>query len=150
VKTHTARYSDFPIPPTPPFPNGQVASRPILIVELYNPATKKTFRCLACADSGADHCIFPLSFAPPLGLDPPTLPMHMTGGVGNAANATHYADLEIRIPFTGQTLAFKTRVGFLQGMDAQGMGLLGQTGFFESYGVRFDYKSKLFHIDVSG
>jgi len=48
-------------------------------------------------DSGADDCLFPRSFLQPLGLDPLTLPVDFTGGVGNSRNATQYANITVDI-----------------------------------------------------
>jgi hypothetical protein len=91
--------------------------------------------------------VFPLSFAAALGLDTLTVPMQMTGGVGNPANPTHYADVQIKIPVSGGLhLNFDARVGFISDL-AQGIGLLGQAGFFERFTVVFDHAAKLFHID---
>jgi len=33
-------------------------------------------------------------------------------------------------------------------MEAQGVGLLGQAGFFERFQVTFDHPGRSFHIDV--
>jgi hypothetical protein len=44
--------------------------------------------------------------------------------------------------------SFKAQAGFTPGMDAQGIGLLGQSGFFETFAVGFDHKAKQFYVDV--
>jgi hypothetical protein len=78
--------------------------------------------------------------------------MHMTGGCGSSANPTYYGDLEIQLRFAGipglPMISFKTYAGFTPGMDAQGIGLLGQSGFFENFKTTFDHKARLFHIEV--
>lgn len=100
--------------------------------------------------------MFPFSFAIALGLDPLTMKQQITGGVGNSGNVTYYDDLTIEV---GQFLnvgststfqsrfSFKTYAGFTVGLDAQGVGLLGQYGFFENHSVTFDHKGREFHID---
>ena len=51
---------------------------------------------------------------------------HMTGGVGNAGNTTIYETIKITI---NQSIEFEAYVGFTAGLEAQGLGLLGQSGF---------------------
>jgi hypothetical protein len=78
--------------------------------------------------------------------------MQLTGGCGSSANHTYYADVEIKIPYsmngTPAEFSFKTYAGFTAGMDAQGIGLLGQNGFFENFPTTFDHKNKVFHIEI--
>jgi hypothetical protein len=81
------------------------------------------------------------------------MPMHMTGGCGSVANPTYYAEIEIQLRYNvnsgpQRTCAFKTFAGFTPGMDAQGIGLLGQSGFFEKFRTTFDHRARLFHIDM--
>ncbi|HXA05242.1 MAG TPA: hypothetical protein VNY30_10410, partial [Bryobacteraceae bacterium] len=38
--------------------------------------------------------------------------------------------------------------GFTVGLEAQGIGLLGQAGFFERFTVCFSHTAKQFHIDT--
>ena len=141
-------YRPFPIPPSDPFPGGQTAHRPLLILRVIASETGKHLSCIGCVDTGADHCIFPLSFASVLGLDPLTLKKQMTGGVGSTANVTYYAEVDVQIPMSpGVTLTFSTLAGFTDGLEAQGIGLLGQSGFFETFRVLFDLKAKVFTID---
>ena len=96
---------------------------------------------------------FPTSFAIALGLDPLQMKKQMTGGVGNAGNVTHYADLTIELGGVdaqgafNPLLKFKTYAGFTVGLEAQGIGLLGECGFFENYVVTLDYKNHVFHVE---
>jgi hypothetical protein len=71
--------------------------------------------------------------------------MDFTGGVGSTANPTYYAEVEI---FLHPRILFKTIAGFTPALEAQGIGLLGQSGFFESFSVTFDHRSRVFHIDT--
>src|SRR6266498_4020335 len=93
---HTFQYTGIPIPATAPFPQGQTALRPLVIVTLTASNGKKV-RCVALPNSGADQCVFPLSFAFAIQLDPLTLKQQMTGGVGNIGNVTYYDTLTIAI-----------------------------------------------------
>jgi len=149
VPTFSFAYTPFPIPPSDPFPNGQTAYRPILVAQIVAPSTGKDMTCLVWPDSGADQCVFPLSYALQLGLDPSAMKNHMTGGVGNAANVTYYENIEVRIAVpSGSPVSFTTYAGFTEGLQAQGVGLLGQCGFFETFRVRFDHAGKLFFLET--
>jgi hypothetical protein len=97
----------------------------------------------ALADSGADSCLFPLDAAKMLGLNLSSLPTATTGGVGNSNNLTYYETITIEI---GNGLSFRTLVGFTEGMNRAGFGLLGQQGFFENYNVEFRHKERIFTI----
>ena len=103
-------------------------------------------RCMVCLDSGADSCVFLLSFAKLLGLDILQMPRQMTGGVGSVANPTYYETLSVDL---GRGIRFQAFAGFLDGLEAQGLGLLGQAGFFEYYNVAFYHKMKKFTIETT-
>jgi hypothetical protein len=152
LPVYTFAYTGISIPPSDPFPNGQTVYRPYLVVQIVAPSGQ-SLTCFVCLDTGADHCVFPLTFATALGLDPLQMKMQMTGGVGSVANATYYETITSRIPITDPngnvtTVEFQTLAGFTAGMDAQGIGLLGQLGFFEAFPVTFNHKGKAFSIEV--
>jgi len=136
-------YSSFYTPPDAPFPNGHIALRPILRVTLRN--GNKAVPCYAVVDSGADHCIFPLSFALALDLNPLGRPCGTIGGVGNPSNPIYFWDIMLDLEPTLQINAY---VGFTEGLEAQGVGLLGQCGFFDRVNVRFNHREKLFLIET--
>jgi len=89
--------------------------------------------------------VFPLSFAIALKLDIFNMKRQLTGGVGSFGNVTYYDRLEIDV---GNGLSFSSFVGFTQGLESQGTGLLGQAGFFETFVVTFDYKARTFHLET--
>jgi hypothetical protein len=95
-------------------------------------------------DSGADACLFPLSLALLLELDVLNLPKAITGGVGSQTNVTYYDTITIDL---GSGIRFSAFVGFTQGMDPIGFGLLGQAGFFEQHRVEFRHRQKIFTIE---
>ena len=151
---HTFAYIPFVFQPTAPFPSGQTVFRPYLGARLIAP-NGNTFRCVVWPDSGADHCAFPLSFAIAMRIDPLQMRYHLTGGVGSTGNVTFYSDLTIEVGALGDPSAdltpiasFTSYVGFTSGLEAQGLGLLGQSGFFEKHVVVFDHPAKQFHIDT--
>jgi hypothetical protein len=149
MAVYSFEYTPIPIPPSPPFPSGQLLYRPYLIASVIFKTTRRDLTCLVWLDSGADQCVFPLSFAIALGMDPLTMPMQMTGGVGNAGNATYYGEIEVQIPLNLDLppISFPVLAGFTAGLEAQGIGLLGQSGFFERHRVTFDRAKRLFHIE---
>jgi hypothetical protein len=65
---------------------------------------------------------------------------------------TYYANVTLRIGFgvpTNQRVVEHTIfAGFTQGMDQQGVGLLGQSGFFDHFKVAFDRTASLFHVEL--
>ena len=81
-----------------------------------------------------------------LGLNLATLATSTATGVGSAANLTYFDTLTIDL---GNGVIFQTRVGFTEGMDQAGFGLLGQQGFFENYEVKFRHRAKVFVIEPS-
>ena len=142
------RYTRFRLAPTAPFPEGQTVARPLVAMRLMTLGRQMGVDCTACLDTGADHCVFPLSFADQLGLDPAQMPRAQTGGVTGRGDV-FYSDARIFIPLENHMFAVAARVGFMAGLDALGMGLLGQTGFFDSCTVVFDQARDTFTINVS-
>src|SRR5438477_13052937 len=83
--------------------------------------------CLSIIDSGADHCVFPLSFALQLGFDPLGIAPTMTNGVGDGGVPMYYWTVTIDLgPVKIDVLA-----GFTEDMNSKGIGLLGQFGFVD-------------------
>lgn len=77
------------------------------------------------------------------------MPMQMTGGVGAVANATYYATITINMAIiNGPMMTFQTYAGFTAGLEAQGIGLLGQVGFFETFPTSFNHQSRAFSIEL--
>lgn len=151
----TFPYAAIPLPPTDPFPDGHIVYRPLAVARVYG-HSGKTITCIVWPDSGADQCVFPVSFAIALGLNPLTMPQQITGGVGNSGNVTYYDHLrtEMGHMVTADELttfqpicSFSAYAGFTLGLEAQGLGLLGQSGFFENYSVTFNHKRREFYID---
>jgi hypothetical protein len=145
-QSHKIPYSSKKVDPSPPFPAGYVAYRPFLRVELVIPATGKRFATIALADTGADDCTFPLTFLGPLALDKATMPMRKTGGLGAGENETFYVETQVRLLLPTGVESFTTLVGFTDGMDKFGHGILGQRGFFETFSVIFDGKNHEFRL----
>lgn len=139
----TYPYVAVSLPPNEAHPQGTTAFRPLTFATL-TATNGESIRCIVLPDSGADACLFPLSLAILLKLDVLKLPKALTGGVGSQANLTYYNTVMIDL---GSGLAFSAYAGFTQGMDSIGLGLLGQSGFFEQHRVEFLHKQKVFTIE---
>jgi hypothetical protein len=136
------KYTSFTLSATPPFPTGRVVNRPLIAVVL-TAQNGKSFTCMACVDSGADDCVFPLAFAFALGLNPLTMKRHNTGGVGNTANLTFYENITLNFG----SGPFPCYAGFTAGLESAGIGLLGQFGFLDRFNVLLDRKAGIFKIE---
>jgi hypothetical protein len=88
---------------------------------------------------------FHLALAIALKLDVLSLPKNLTGGVGSSANVTYYDHLTIDL---GNDIEVTAYVGFTEGMNADGIGLLGQEGFFTKYDVMFSRSGGFATIDI--
>jgi hypothetical protein len=80
----------------------------------------------------------------PLGLDPLTAPVDLTSGVGSTNVPTHFTNVVLDFG----VLQFPVYAGFTTGMDPLGLGLLGQSGFFDHFKIMFDYGNKLFTVET--
>ncbi len=123
----------------------RIRLRPMVDLILLAP-NGEALQTPALVDSGADFCLFPLDAAHLLGLDITVLPHAVTAGVGSVSNVTYFADLTINLE---NGIIFDTKVGFTEGMNGAGFGLLGQQGFFENYNVEFLHRERIFTIEAA-
>jgi hypothetical protein len=143
VAVYPLAYSFIKIPPSPAFPQGHTAPRPIIRLALVN--AERRLSCYALIDSGADHCVFPRSFLQPLGLDALEAPVAMSAGFGSAGVPTHFANLSVDLP---GVIEFPVYAGFTSALDRIGLGLLGQTGFFDRFNVSFKLAERTCFIEI--
>jgi hypothetical protein len=136
-------YTSFNCPVDVSFPNGHVAKRPVVRLDLVNGNARVP--CYAIVDSGADHCTFPLSFALLLGLDPLTKSASDTAGVGNGSVPTFYWPVKMEFP---GVIVLDIYAGFTVGLENVGLGLLGQCGLFDRAKILFDHPGGTFSIDI--
>jgi hypothetical protein len=140
---HQVPYSaGSPYPAEYGLPAGHIAYRPFLVTHLKVGPNRVS--CLSLLDSGADHCVFPLSFALLLGFNPVGAPQVMTGGIGSAAVPMYYWTITVHFG----PAQFDVLAGFTEDMNSKGFGLLGQHGFFEHFKVQFDLPNRVFWIEV--
>jgi hypothetical protein len=81
----------------------------------------------------------------PLGLNPLTAPVEMTSGIGSPSNPTHFNNIVLDL---GAVIQIPVYAGFMTAMDQYGFGLLGQSGFFETFKVTFDHALKLYYLET--
>jgi hypothetical protein len=82
----------------------------------------------------------------PLGLDPLTAPIEGCFGVGDGGGViTHFSEIIIDLQGITQFEAF---AGFTTGLEQWGVGLLGQTGFFDKFRIEFDLPNNEFRIEI--
>jgi hypothetical protein len=81
----------------------------------------------------------------PLGLDALTSPIELTAGVGSTGIPTHFSNVEVDVQ---GVLKFSVYAGFTVGLEPMGLGLLGQTGFFDRFDVHFKQSATTCLIEV--
>lgn len=140
----TYPYVGFTLPANEAYLQGTVAYRPLAFATI-TASNGESLRWLVLPDSGADACLFPLSLAIMLKIDVLNLPKALTKGVGNTSNLTYYDTVTIDL---GNGISFTAYVGFSEGMEQVGLGLLGQAGFFEYYNVHFMHKQRIYTIET--
>lgn len=140
----TFPYIAVPVAANEAQPHGASAQRPLAFATLVAPSGLAV-NWIVMLDSGADACVFPLSLAGLLNLDVAKLPRAITTGVGSQSNVTYYGWLSIRMQ---DGIAFSAYAGFTSGMEAIGVGLLGQSGFFEAHNVEFRHADRVFTVEI--
>jgi hypothetical protein len=117
--------------------------RPILTLEIVRGDLR--LPCFGLVDSGADFCAFPMSFAHSLGLSPLNQMPSATLGAGSGGPAqTYHFDVVLEFATLG---AFPLRAGFMDSLDALGLGLLGHTGFMDRLVVTFSGQQRVITIE---
>lgn len=146
------RYTQVQFEPNGAHPEGLRVARPWLIARIAAHG-QAPLTCRVCLDTGADYCVFPLTFAHLLGLNVADMPESVTSGVTGKGTVYH-APVRVVIPFgeigpkPAVDISFDVMAGFTEGLDAQGIGLLGQSGFFDRYKVIFNQKRGIFTIST--
>lgn len=142
MAAYSIQYAEASLPPSPAFPKGRSAFRPILRMALI--AGERRLSCYAVVDSGSDHCVFPRQFLRMLHLDSLAAPMETISGVASTGVPTHYFNVEIDLQ---GMVRFPVYAGFTSGLDDLGLGLLGQSGFFDRFNVHFKLAERTYQIE---
>ena len=61
---------------------------------------------------------------------------------------TFHRDATIALGPVLSGFSLNANIGFTSGLEAQGIGLLGQCGFFDRVKVLFDHKARVFQIET--
>ncbi len=131
-------YAWFPCGSSPAFPQRKRILRPVVSTTLIHKDVQVPV--LALLDSGADDCIFPHQIGVQLGLKVEEGLLQTFAGAGSKGNRAYFHSLKLIV---GGQISLSCRVGFTKAMDEAGLGLLGQTGFFDHFRVTFDYQTRL-------
>ena len=140
---YTFRYTPWQTDPCPAFPSGIKTKRPILNVTVINGVSRVPF--VAMVDSGADYVAFPTSVMTSLEIDSSAaLPGNMVAVGAQPNSFFHSAEIEVE-----DFLRTNLNVGFTEGLNAWGIGILGQVGFFDHVkNVNFNFESDVFTIEI--
>jgi len=111
--------------------------RPVIPIEIIYKNLPVPYEVLI--DSGADFCIFDGEIGEYLGLEVNKGALLMFGGIQGMSNSKAYMH-EVVLDIGG--LSYKTMVGFSYDISKDGLGILGQKGFFDIFTVKFDYPSE--------
>lgn len=136
-------YMPVDLPADDANPEGTIVYRPTVMTKIYVSGSGPVI--VACVlDTGADCCLLPSRVALSLGFDLVSLPRSIAKGIGNEAIEVFYAQVTIRI---GDSFSFEARVGFSDGLQKVGVGVLGQAGFFDQFNVEFRLAEGFFTIE---
>lgn len=112
---------------------GSAIFKPIIPINIiYH---DKTLRYNVLIDSGADFCIFDASIGEYLGINIPSGPKTIFGGIQPANGACAFLH-NITLDIGGYN--YKTTISFSYDIAKRGFGILGQKGFFDIFVVKFD------------
>jgi len=114
--------------------------RPILEVELCWKLTSITIAALV--DSGADECLFNIGYAKQLGIDLTNTKRKSYSGISGPPVVGYSTELELRIKSIEQRITIPVAFVESNNVDA----LLGQTGFFDAFRIKFEKDHKIFEI----
>ena len=114
--------------------------RSVFDVELIGPSN--TIKTIAIVDSGADNCLFNIEYAKVIGVDITKCDKEITIGVEGEGKDVFMTNLEIQVKDLDK---IKIPVGFIDSKSV--IGLLGQSGFFDQYKIKFERNHNTFEIN---
>lgn len=117
--------------------------RPVIPIKVFYKGKGTRYEVLI--DSGADISIFSSVVAETLGIKMTTGEKSLISGVTGDVKPywIHKVDLLI-----GERIFKNVKVGFFQGMEEDGYGIVGQKGFFELFVVKFDLKAEEIELKI--
>ncbi|MEK9154380.1 MAG: hypothetical protein AAB798_02825 [Patescibacteria group bacterium] len=107
--------------------------RPVVPIKVKSGGRSVGYEVLV--DSGADICIFDGGIGDILGIDVESGEQKLVGGIAGQSAQYYLHDVEIEVG----GWPYKIRAGFLRNVAGGfNYGVVGQTGFFEFFVVKFD------------
>lgn len=116
--------------------------RPIIFLKFKINKEVVEYPCLI--DSGADYCLFHSYIGQKIGLNIKQGKKLIFYGTSGAKQTCYFHEIEYQI----DNFKVKTWVGFSDDIENLDFGLLGQTGFFNKFSVKFDYSKQ--EIELAG
>lgn len=107
--------------------------RPVIPVEIAYRDNSIGYEVLV--DSGADACIFDAEIGEVLGIDITKGECREVGGITGVSEFYYIHSVTIIVG----GWSYDIKAGFLPNIARLGHGVVGQTGFFENFIVRFDH-----------
>jgi len=145
----TIPYTEIPIPANGNLP-ARITYSPMVKTSIEANNQILNFSFFSVIDSGADHCVFPATFAERLGINVESgihMPAHGVGGGDN----WYFHNIKTWVEIEGQAWHWECLAAFSRGTDNLGIGLLGRLGFFELFEeVSFDQRNRIVKLKVSG
>lgn len=120
-------------------PNKPHYRRPVVDVELFGPTN--SIPTIALLDSGADFCLFNIEYAKAIGIDITKCEIDRTVGIEGGTKDIYMTELEIQVKDLNKV---KIPIGFIDSRSVTG--LIGQTGFFDLFRIKFERDHNSFEI----
>lgn len=106
--------------------------RPVIPIEITHKVISVPYEVLV--DSGADICIFDAQIAEILGIDFKKGQEQKVAGIAGKAESYYLHKVDVKVG----GWKYQVEAGFLPNVGQFGYGIVGQTGFFDIFIVKFD------------
>jgi Aspartyl protease len=111
--------------------------RPVISIQISGP--KSVGRWDALVDTGADETLLPLSLAEVLGVKLDEEVTSEASGISGDKLTIRYGDVELRIESGGESVTWRTTVGFVDfGQSDDEVIILGHGGCLDYFNANFD------------
>ena len=146
---------DFVVPytkrkiPTEGKSSSRIIYSPYLSTFLSHGSRHLGFLFSSIVDSGADRCIFPLTFGERIGLDMKKAERRISRGLGGG-DVIYFHRVTVRVSIQDQSWQFDCEAGFATSLNEMGIGFLGRQGFFELFEeVAFNERKREFRLKLA-
>ena len=121
-----------------PLNKSKLLYRPVIPLSISHKFRSVRFEALV--DSGADFSIFPLDIAKKININLKNKEKIYFSGIGNIVNEGYIASVDITL----EDSTIKTKVIFSNVLEDSGV--LGQSGFFDKFIIKFDLAEKVIEL----